>query len=716
MVPFMADMSRNPFRAMLWKEMREGWKVALIALVVVGCTQLLSLGIQTVVNDGDTVVTYATSPQTSFFTLTTAIVGLIIGGYCVARERSGDMRAWLVHRPVEPAVLFWAKASAAAFWYLIATILPLVVYSVVRLRRADVGAPFLPAMLLPDAADAMCGLAYVLAGMLVMMRQARWFGSRLAPAGAAIEATIVVMLAPTFALAMLALAVVLIVLTIAARSTFIAGGYYAPLSKLNRVAVALVVASGVYVFGGVVAGLAETFTVLEAAQRDTYVSTGVVIGADGAPVRVTREYQGSSAFSRVLSVRDTSGNIIAQTADTAPHLASGRRVSAGVFTAPDIVLNPASEYRTVGRHGYRGAEDFFVQLLAGSRTGRTSWFYLRGARAIELFDLRGRQPRHAGWLGPDGFLPGDTLPTHRFPNGFLEYAGYSHQQPLIAFPSDVYRIDFANRGIRRVFTAPVGELVVGASSSGDSTAQPQFPAGAQFDAIATTGHLYIQSFDGTPQVRLPRDPAAARYGTLEVTRALEAPNAPVFAWYLPSNGTLSRAELDTAHQRITEFAANGTQVAQSTIPREAFPSGVRTQWTEIVLTGLFEPIAIRGWHTVVGTVDESARPEDRSAARALGLGAALLAALLSALLNALIAKRYAFERRRRIGWTVAAFLSGPFGVLLLLSLPEWPAREACPSCHQKRLVTREYCEHCNAPFPPPPLDGTEVFEPVMAAS
>ena len=48
------------------------------------------------------------------------------------------------------------------------------------------------------------------------------------------------------------------------------------------------------------------------------------------------------------------------------------------------------------------------------------------------------------------------------------------------------------------------------------------------------------------------------------------------------------------------------------------------------------------------------------------------------------------------------------------SLLERPAREPCAVCGKKRVVTRELCEHCGAPFGAPALDGTEIFEPVPA--
>jgi predicted amidophosphoribosyltransferase len=60
------------------------------------------------------------------------------------------------------------------------------------------------------------------------------------------------------------------------------------------------------------------------------------------------------------------------------------------------------------------------------------------------------------------------------------------------------------------------------------------------------------------------------------------------------------------------------------------------------------------------------------------------------------------------------FLLGIAGLLTLLCAQEWPARVACPNCKKLRAVDRELCEHCQAPFPPPEKNGTEIFAPLTA--
>jgi predicted amidophosphoribosyltransferase len=67
-------------------------------------------------------------------------------------------------------------------------------------------------------------------------------------------------------------------------------------------------------------------------------------------------------------------------------------------------------------------------------------------------------------------------------------------------------------------------------------------------------------------------------------------------------------------------------------------------------------------------------------------------------------------RGTKIVWMLIASLMGISGVLLLLSLRQRVATVRCPSCGKQRLVTRQTCEHCQAPFAEPARQGIEIFE------
>ena len=70
---------------------------------------------------------------------------------------------------------------------------------------------------------------------------------------------------------------------------------------------------------------------------------------------------------------------------------------------------------------------------------------------------------------------------------------------------------------------------------------------------------------------------------------------------------------------------------------------------------------------------------------------------------------YALSGRSTWGWILFLLFTGVPGLLAFFSLQEWPARESCPSCSKLRVVTRETCEHCGAPFAASPKVGIEIF-------
>jgi len=88
----------------------------------------------------------------------------------------------------------------------------------------------------------------------------------------------------------------------------------------------------------------------------------------------------------------------------------------------------------------------------------------------------------------------------------------------------------------------------------------------------------------------------------------------------------------------------------------------------------------------------------------------LVSIVVCVLVCVVIGRRYAFNRRRIGWWCVVMVLSGPAGLLTMRSLLDWPARETCPNCGRKRVVSRDLCEHCDAPFTRPVPDGTEIFD------
>jgi hypothetical protein len=698
--PYMRETPPGAFRALLWKEFRELLRPGLTALAIVGVGLLFT----TSINRSDTTVgMYGASITTfSLFTLTSAVAGLIIGWTQIRREHRGDAWALLVHRPVRRSTIWWSKVVAGASVYLLAAGIPMVLAAAWNATPGHQPAPYDVRMMLPDVADLLCGVVYYVAALVATMREARWYASRALPIGAAMLCTTLVIAAQTFGMALLAIVVGAVVVGTAARAAFVAGGYYEPEPKAARAMLGVSVAIGLFIVGSMAIGIMSAMLTVNGPM--SFRMTRLAVASDGSLVRVTTNFTPFSP-DRPVQVVDLSGRPIGPLSTT------------GVAATAEIPLNVAGDYqRFAHADGYRGTGGIFVPLASyPPRQSETSWYYMKRLRLIAIYD--NLSARRMGWLGPAGFTRGDAPPAQRFEGELRPYAEFAYFQPLITLPAAVYRIDRDARTIQQIFTARAGEEVLGAAGAGDSVAVTKLGPIGQFEAIATTRRLYVVSRDGAPELVVPHDPRAAGYGSVKVVRALDAPGTPTVVWYTAQDGTLPEAIRDTARAQITKYNAAGSAIAHLALRSDStIGPPQRTEWARIVATRSVEPLMRPIW-TAVRHSDARARPgaaHGGASPAVVGWIASLLGAIVWAIITYVIARRYALAPARRWWWTAVAFLGGTLGMLLMFSLLEWPAREPCPACGKERVVTRERCQHCGAPFTAPAPDGTEIFEAAPA--
>jgi hypothetical protein len=691
---------------MLWKEARETLKPALIGLLVVGVGLAFSLTFQRAL--GSTGVMVDSLPL-SLYTLTTALVALMIGRAQIVHENRGDRWAFLTHRPVDRSTLFWGKALAGASLYLAASGLPLLCALLWMATPGHRPMPFDSRLALPDVADLLGGLVYYAAALLIGMREARWYGSRFLPIGAAIFCSTSVLAVPDFWQAVAIIVACLVVVGTAARGTFIAGGQYEPQPRVGKAALGLGIGAGLQIAGGIVLGIATLVLSIGPRGGRELRSAKYEVTRDGSVVRTTSVLHIFNGRRNILRVDDLSGKPLDQYRDSVARA----QLNAGVIATSALLLNANGRLSAAPRrHSYRGTDDLFAQLGQDrSQESVVSWFFIRRLGLIAAYDNRSAQ--QIGWMGPDGFTAADALPLHRFSGTLMPFSpsSYSNHQLLLAFPGEAYRLHTGDRRIRRVFTAPAGQSVIGAVSSVD-TATVTADA---LDAISTTAAIYVQSRGGVPQLAVRRDTATAGYGSVVVLRASRAPGAPTFLHYHPENGTLTREQLERATELIDRIGDNGTVVAQYVLPDPERGLPEPTAWAEVVLTGLSTPITARLYSRVSAYLAGARRPavgQMRTVMMVRWL-LAIVASLGSALIALALARRSALERRRAQLWATFGFILGPLGVLLMLSLLDRPMRERCPACGRQRVVTRVQCEQCGAPFAPPAPDGTEIFEAAL---
>ena len=484
------------------------------------------------------------------------------------------------------------KVIAGVLLYFLVTAIPLGFATAWMAAPGHRPLPWDPSMALPGAADLLCGLVYYLAAMLIGMREARWYGSRFLPLGAAIACSGVVLYVSHFWEALVAVAIGVAIVGTAAVTTVTGGGRYDPLSRSGRTALGLTIMPGLVLAATMIIGVISLTMFSRGPVRDGIRSTEYVIAGDGSIVQRVQVQRLFKTSRQVVAVNDLQGHAIARYQDSV----SRAKLTDGVISTPAVSLQPnASSPIESFYSGYRGTHDLFVQLTSSSPPAPSefSWYFVRRIELIAAYE--NRSARLVGWMGPDGFRLGDSLPSHRFEGWIRPSAELSYAQPLLAFPSAVYRLDLRQRAIRKVFTPTLGDTVLGAVTSGDSTlAMAVYGPRAKFDVIATTSRVYVQAADGTAEFNAARDSDPVAYGTVVVARALLDPGMPTFLWYSASDRPFIDGTPTAPAGHITEFGEGNGIVAQVSIPGDTVPTVADKISAEDVLSASAIPDLTRG--------------------------------------------------------------------------------------------------------------------------
>jgi hypothetical protein len=272
----------------------------------------------------------------------------------------------------------------------------------------------------------------------------------------------------------------------------------------------------------------------------------------------------------------------------------------------------------------------------------------------------------------------------------------------VADRSAVYRITPRDRRVERIYVPPAGETIVGVMHHAHSE-DTKSPRDAVFVATEKRLHVIppldrpVKAFDlplhGTPGER-----------HVQVVYLRDTDTAVVWYQDMQSFTTYGKA------QRLLAFDATGKVLRDETLPPlQRFEAiGPRPLAPEVPMyasVSLADAGVIYGVGSLLGD-----RTENGPLAETRVLTTVVATALLCAIAGYLLARRRALSQPRRVLWAAGGATFALPGVLTMLSLPQMPARVACPNCGLRRIVTRDACEHCAALFAPPARDGTEIFE------
>jgi hypothetical protein len=617
-----------------------------------------------------------------YTTLMAPLAGLLMGIVQSLFETKPDNWGFVVHRPVRRGWIFAAKATAGLLLLYAALALPCLIATIWAARPGHLPMPFQGRMVLPMAADVLGAGCYYFAAIVITHRRARWFGTRLLPLGLALACSVAIFLfVPQFWQAVLLILIVQAIGATAAWGVF-AGNGDPDRAWPTRFALGAMIYPGAIGVGFLVFALSQTF--VPGGGRWQYYQ----VDRDGNVVRVTQTIEHGD---RAWSYSDPAGRPLHQydglDLDDPANRNQFIKFNAHLVD-PQSIPWPLTVLYT--NAGYRFPTPGVVPLKGVAPPGVRLRFrpvYDVPAGVIDLFDPVTHT--RIGTVGPAGFAPGATPPAQRFAgtplNLFLR--GNSH---ALAFDSIVYWIELDQRRVRPIYTAAADDSVL----SADEVGEPRNPE----VLIGTRRGMHLIGPDGRHLFSVPwvHDPATHNFEA-----ALLASNHHLIVRAYSNPG------VKPSEQEVIEYSPQGTLLRRTVPPRLTDPRSPKR--VETMFFGAMFPVAARplcpAW--LLDDVFDVRTGEFGRLFETFMWGSAILCAAITLL----IGRRCAFGMYKTLGWSIANLLLGPAGVVVMLGLNDWPARERCAACGQTRPAARRLCPHCHAPFPPPPRDGREIFDP-----
>jgi len=705
--------------------------------------------------------------------------GFLLGFLQIFFESRRDAWAFLVHRPLSRRDIFWSKVIAGLLLYFAAFLIPALVFLGWLLLPKELPIPFEWRVALPALSDFLSGMVCYFAGLLVGLRQARWYGSRLWPILVTFLVSLLLLILGTwpkdpitrilvprlwFAIWFL-IFVISIALPLAAYGAFRTGGTFSRQPRLCRRALALILTiAGAAFFAFcwlfLTVSVVGIMNMLQRRLESPRIyhdmvlrypaktrSSKLAVTKDGRVVTIVFEqtnptrqsYNSSPDYAPITAILDESGKPMEEFKAYIGNrfLSTLSNSSLPTFQSETLYieyLRPSSD-RENGQprsFGYR-QQPFYLQH--GAQEKDAHWFYYPKRRLFFGYLRTGEPPfvsyQSLGSCGRNGF----QLPTapHAIPfdppiiEGVYYGAGQYYTQ------SEVYRIDFQTRETKRVLSLPQGESIAAIASPPKAPQSPDeimmyysMPSAPilkerEKDVYVLTNEkrlLFIHSDEGV-------------LAEINLANVL-APMETVSVGCIPDK-KLYFVQTD---RRLLEFSKDGQILAQYKLPTAPVFAELRyvdIMYGNLVLGNTWQismycwklatrPISIPPLLFLAWNVSMYLQRHDTPSPPIPFLGKAVLvrswyeggSCLVGALLALLFCNRrlrkYPFSRGEKITWRLLMFLIGPGALLALYALYDWPAKEPCPACGKMRVVNRERCEFCGAPFPPPAPTGKEIFE------
>lgn len=676
-------------KTMIWKELRENLKWAVLALTVLVLAEFYALSTGREGSDNYNNITLCGSTFLLVTSFGCTLVGAAIGTLQILPERRRDQWASLLHRPVTRGTIFFGKVVAGLGLYFFATTLPFLASVAYVATPGQFAAPLVPGLLLPGLSDVFLGMVFYFLALLLCLHRGRWVGSR----GAIILSALpVFMLHLTVGWPFLLPLGASLVLLLASWGAMLANGSMRDRPLPARIACVGVIFTGSYAALLLLGALVQLLPHKEKPSSATY--TNFQITQEGRVFLSTQKGDGSDRTLTDMEgkpvtderyVGNNNGQEFCQTLPLAWHLQKSFELEKTFLRR--MPRNAINYVRTVER-GYDNKE---------------TWYFLVAGNYFVGYDKLSR--RCVGICDEKGFHPAGAEPDPFTEKLRASMWGFSRNQ-LYWSGTQLYAIDFSERNIQPVFNAK-DDVIYGALNVAPTYDKEGF--------IAAALEKEVRIFDsqGKQILVTPYRRDTAVWGQLSI--ATNAVMDRIYLQYGPDFWT-RRSDPSVMKQPVflDVIDLQGGVLNSYNHPSGNFsvtPPGWLQQFyirTSPPVPALVGTIFRRVFPPEIPEFNSPQYPRPSWVVTPGELPILFGISLVLAVLVRFQASRAGISHSWR--WAFFVFCCGLPAFITFRLAADWPARVRCPQCGRKRSVEAGECPGCHQAWTLPQPNGLEIFD------
>ena len=638
--------------------------------------------------------------------LVASLIAIALGLLQSLPDTRNDSRGYLMHRPIKPSRIFWAKIAAGYVTYVITLAVPVIVAMVYLQSKGIERLPTNALQVIPFLLYSCAAFIFHPTALWIVSRDARWVGTRLLPAVGAIAFAYVISMYFQFngidSLLTLATLIVMYcaftcVTFLSARHAFVHQSQLPARSSFNWFSLPCMI--GLVVSGAVLYGVVFGFVASSIPQPPKdYVSYQLSLDDQGQWHQLMKRRSKFNWNDIQLLTRDVDGKGEFENVNKDWVPAQSAMLTNFSTNAP-YQLEQFNKLTTVDSKMAASKEITLV-----SHRDRLL-LYDTSERLISIATPTGTTN---AWEDSKGRFAG--LKIHNWQSFNDEsYNFWGASNPLLADDNGLYQLIANECRIERLTSNGGADLVTLLLGEEDSSAaiwtltgnkltqyEIEFEPSVEgfvvdWNYVKTEKKLFL------PPIKKVLAPQSWQVEPLDRNESLGVARTP------DGQHAIIRTNSSTSVSDYAMLKENGgvEQIGTTQLPQPQASSAFSDATIAMSM-----PPALIGSMLVIFSLLYS-MPWAGSAGIIIST---LCHGVLAVAATWWLSGRYQLSKRERTTWAITGLLLGFSTLIGMVSICRRPLKAECPRCSEDRRVDLDSCEHCGKLWDPPEQEGIEIFE------